>query len=119
MSIVAPHPAALSPAPKPEPALIIPALRAWIRRQTCAVQGCIGQPIVAAHARTRRNNGDVANLLPLCHDHHQAQHNLGDESFCHVVGWPEDGLVKQALRYWTVWTAGVDWTAPDAWDYAP
>lgn len=63
---------------------------AWIRRQPCAVGpvGCSG-PIEAAHVRSHRPGGrptgmgrkpdDLGNVNPLCHGHHAAQHDAGDE----------------------------------------
>lgn len=35
----------------------------------------------ACHVRTRRNNGDVANLVPLCSSHHKEQHRVGIKTF--------------------------------------
>lgn len=35
----------------------------------------------ACHVRTRRNNGDLANLVPLCSSHHKEQHQVGIKTF--------------------------------------
>lgn len=35
----------------------------------------------ACHVRTRRNNGDRANLVPLCSSHHKEQHQKGIKTF--------------------------------------
>lgn len=91
----------LHAAPKPDPTEVNEAARAYIRTLPCVrclvltgakVYGC-----ECAHVRTKRNNGDVANLIPLCKKCHAFQHRIGIQSFAKNVG---ADLRKAAQLYW-------------------
>lgn len=58
----------------------------FVRSFHCAVPGCQGMPIEAAHVR----NGSGAGMgekpsdhfaVPLCRDHHSQQHTIGEVTF--------------------------------------
>lgn len=103
------------PSPKPTPAVIVPEFRDFIRRLPCILGNespcvCAGyfdpvrRVIVSefAHARTKRNNGDVENGLPLCAKHHKEQHRVGIKSFAarHSEGLLGRTLREAAVDYW-------------------
>lgn len=63
-----------------------PAHRAWVRKHHCSVPGCKALPIECAHVRLGTDGG--IGLKPsdqwcvsLCKNHHQQQHDLGEQSF--------------------------------------
>jgi len=72
-------------APKPPAAVTNEPFRNWIRSQPCFICTHVGikqaTHTECAHVRTRRNNGDFANLLPFCTTHHQRQHRMGIVGF--------------------------------------
>lgn len=76
------------------------ALRAWIRKQPCALlywgNGCLGHT-EAAHLPRVKQHGDVQNLIPLCAGHHREQHRIGIASFAEKYGLDLEAL---ALTYW-------------------
>ena len=61
----------------------IPAHLDRIRTMHCLV--CDQQPVVAAHVRLGAHHGmgrkDDRYAVPLCNDHHQEQHRIGEQSF--------------------------------------
>ncbi len=110
----------MNPAPKPAPSLVIEEARQWIRKRPCLLAHespctCAGfldvvrRVIVSesAHVRTRRNNGDVAQLVPLCKRHHAEQHRLGIRSFedRHREGLGFRTLASHADELWAVFQA--------------
>lgn len=54
---------------------------AWIRSLDCCVPGCWGQPIEAAHAKSRGAGGTREHLVALCSAHHRESHDLGARSW--------------------------------------
>lgn len=82
----------------------MPALRAWIRTQACAVTGCLNQPwgSEAAHFPRTKLHGDLNNLIPLCHKHHMEQHYWGVASFGARYGLD----AETARAYTALWDAG-------------
>lgn len=86
-------------APKPPATVIDEAYRSWIRARPCIVcllGGFRSWGVEACHVRTRRNNGDRENLVPMCHNHHMEQHAIGLRSFCERY---EIDLERQAVVY--------------------
>lgn len=85
----------------------IPQFRDWIRSRRCLVTGRHG--VEACHVRTRRNNGDVANLIPLCPGAHREQHQIGVVSFAAKY---DLRMEMEAKRLWYEWLrteAGRHW----------
>lgn len=81
----------------------MPALRAWIRQQPCALSGrvlagpvCRGktQP---AHLPRVKQHGDIRNLIPLCKAHHDEQHGHGRWTFARKYALE---LQELADGYW-------------------
>lgn len=58
----------------------------FVRSFTCAIPGCVGMPIEAAHVRILGGGGmgfkpADHDTAPLCSAHHAQQHNTGERSF--------------------------------------
>jgi 5-methylcytosine-specific restriction endonuclease McrA len=96
----------MNPAPKPAPAEVNEDARAFIRSLRCIrcfeLTGASVFKCEAAHVKTKRNNGDVANLIPLCRHCHQLQHQWGIKSFEKNVG---KNLRKVAKDLWDWYVA--------------
>ena len=63
-----------------------PRHRAFLRRHQCCVPGCTFLPIEVAHVRSAGNSGVGLrpgdwSAVPLCHDHHREQHQIGLPAF--------------------------------------
>ena len=92
--------------PKPDPALILEDFREFVRARPCAIclqSGRMRYGCEAAHVRTRRNNGDRANLYPACaglDGHHAEQHRMGVTSFSNKY---KVDLRVLADGYWHAW----------------
>ena len=79
----------------PKPSVVRDAaFRSWIRQMPCLLAdrepcecgkyihvGSRRMVTEACHVRTRRNNGDMENLVPLCASHHKEQHRVGIKTF--------------------------------------
>jgi hypothetical protein len=91
----------------------LPEYRAWISTLPCLLYGHPGERCEtwgsfrseAAHVRTRRNNPDAGNLIPLCHKHHFEQHAIGVKSFGEKYGLD---LSVKAEAYWIVYQGRAD-----------
>lgn len=58
----------------------------FVRGYQCAVPGCVGLPIEAAHVRFGSGAGmgqkpSDWRVTPLCSEHHRQQHTAGEPSF--------------------------------------
>lgn len=64
----------------------------WIRGLPCLRNNsACGGAVEAAHVKSRGAGGkDVGNVVPLCHWHHQLQHEDGIKSFAELVGGLEE-----------------------------
>ncbi len=90
----------------------------WIRTLPCAVGVsllCDG-PIEAAHVRSRGAGGaDIGNVIPLCSEHHRAQHGSGIQSFAQFYYGSLDELKRVAASYGEQYERAVElgWTPGD------
>ena len=83
----------------------------YVRSFQCALPGCVGLPIEAAHVRLGSGAGlgqkpSDWRAVPLCKDHHSQQHTIGERSFWQTyqlatgqdVDALIDGLCKDSPR---------------------
>ena|SRR3990172_6903816 len=93
--------------PKPDPTETNEDARAFIRRCACwrcrVMTGALVYGCEAAHVRAKRNNGDLANLIPLCKKCHRFQHQIGIQSFERNVG---ESIRPAAAVYWQAFLVG-------------
>jgi len=84
-----------------------PSHRKWVRGHNCAVPGCDGRPIEAAHVRLGLPQGEQAGMsqkphdkwcISLCAYHHAAQHAIGEATFSKLY---TVDLVKTAMEFAT------------------
>ena len=96
--------------PKPSPSLVIPEYRAYIAGLPCLIclPGDQTTRTEVCHVHTRRNAGDVANLVPMCTKHHTEQHFVGIRSF---EARHATDLQLEATMLWTRWKR----EAKEAW----
>lgn len=76
---------------------------AWIRAQPCAVSGQsggAGDPIVAAHVRSRGAGGDWTSVIPLRQSLHDESHRIGVRSFEARHGVRLDALAAGIQARW-------------------
>ena len=74
----------------------------FVRSFQCAIPGCIGMPVEAAHVRILGGGGmgfkpadhDVA---PLCRDHHAQQHSIGERTFWETYAKASGQTVEQLI----------------------
>ena len=77
----------------------IPAFRAWLRGQGCAIDGYRAS---ACHLPRVKQHGDARNMIPLCHEHHMEQHAVGVQTFADSYGLH---LTQLADDYWDAFIA--------------
>lgn len=68
-----------------------PSHLAWLRTLACAVPGCQGGAVEAAHVRRGGNGGTALKpsdrrAIPLCAEHHRRQHAIGEAAFERETG---------------------------------
>lgn len=92
---------------KAESRLRFPGHRQWVRRFLCAVEGCNGLPIIAAHVRLGIPKEDKGGTgmkphdrwcVPLCDAHHDEQHSIGEATFARKYGLDLIALAEQLQR---------------------
>jgi len=90
--------------PKPDPTEINEEARAFIRSLRCLrcfeLTGASVFKSECAHVRTKRNNGDVANMIPLCERCHKLFHAWGVKSFEKNVGQDLRKIAKELWDYY-------------------
>lgn len=75
---------------------------AFVRSFQCAVPGCQGMPIEAAHVRIGSGAGisqkpDDWRTVGLCSDHHQQQHIIGERIFWEIYASTAGQTVEQLI----------------------
>lgn len=75
-----------------------PDLLDWIRAQPCAICRLIDERQVtrteAAHTPRVRIHGDMDNVIPLCHEHHEEEERLQPAAFGRTYAVDLDELAK-------------------------
>ena len=57
-----------------------------INNMSCSVIGCKNKNIANAHMKSRGAGGDYKSIIPLCHQHHQEEHQIGNGVFLRKYG---------------------------------
>lgn len=64
-----------------------PGRREWVAQQPCIVWDCKNRPCENAHVNPEGHpsgmgrKGDYTQIVPMCHDHHQELHQIGERTF--------------------------------------
>lgn len=93
-----------------------PAHLAWVRKHSCTVPNCEGQPIEAAHVRIGGEGGTSLKpgddcTISLCQAHHRRAHQIGERSFAAEIGWTVERLQELAASFWQQSQARLRWEA--------
>ena len=80
-----------------------PRHRAWVRSHHCAVPGCEALEIEFAHIRSAATAGTGLKPhdrygVPLCHNHHAEQHQVGKGTFEDRHGIDLDAIAAELVR---------------------
>lgn len=74
----------------------------FVRGFQCAIPGCQGAPIEAAHVRILGGGGmgfkpADHDAAPLCSDHHRQQHTIGERTFWDTYAKASGQTVEQLI----------------------
>lgn len=93
-----------------------PSFLQWLRGRPCmlAEKGGCGGPIVAAHVDYAGGKGMSIKVhdkhaVPMCDDHHQAQHAWGWKTFEGNFGMSPGDTQMAAEAYWNAWPGRRAW----------
>lgn len=93
-----------------------PQFRQWLRGRLCllADKGGCGGTMVAAHVDYAGGKGvgikvHDKHCIPLCDDHHKAQHSWGWDTFEENFKLGIGGAALAAAAYWNAWPGRKAW----------
>ena len=75
----------------------------WVRGFACCVPGCTNRQIDFAHVRSAENSGTglkppSSSGVPLCRDHHNEQHRIGQPAFERKYEISLSGIAAELAR---------------------